>query len=154
MYGITLISETFNERSLVASMEDLWSLPFLIALYLLPANPNQWVYFVSLSPPICIPFVFVDRLFCRELLLAYCRTRKMILLVHPLIDGLTAEYVTLDIPILYRYGAHPHYHRFSVDAYSQVGWCSRNAGAVASRTVNASLYNMFVLRLAPPRHAR
>jgi len=24
----------------------------------------------------------------------------------------------------------------------QVGWCSRNAGAVASRTVNASLYNM------------
>ena len=26
----------------------------------------------------------------------------------------------------------------------QVGWCSRNSGAVASRTVNASLYNMFV----------
>ncbi|KAJ7751174.1 hypothetical protein B0H14DRAFT_2541285 [Mycena olivaceomarginata] len=27
---------------------------------------------------------------------------------------------------------------------SQVGWCSRNSGAVASRTVNASLYNMCV----------
>ena len=26
----------------------------------------------------------------------------------------------------------------------QVGWASRNAGAVASRTVSASLYNMFV----------
>jgi hypothetical protein len=26
----------------------------------------------------------------------------------------------------------------------QVGWCSRNAGAVASRTVNASVYNMCV----------
>ncbi|KAF6757667.1 hypothetical protein DFP72DRAFT_1044125 [Ephemerocybe angulata] len=26
----------------------------------------------------------------------------------------------------------------------QVGWCSRNAGGIASRTVNASLYNMFV----------
>ncbi|KAF9003369.1 allantoate permease [Cyathus striatus] len=26
----------------------------------------------------------------------------------------------------------------------QVGWCSRNSGAVASRTVNASVYNMFV----------
>ncbi|TFK28547.1 allantoate permease [Coprinopsis marcescibilis] len=26
----------------------------------------------------------------------------------------------------------------------QVGWCSRNAGGVANRTVNASLYNMFV----------
>ena len=25
-----------------------------------------------------------------------------------------------------------------------MGWCSRNSGAVASRTVNASLYNMFV----------
>ncbi|KIJ53949.1 hypothetical protein M422DRAFT_42249 [Sphaerobolus stellatus SS14] len=28
--------------------------------------------------------------------------------------------------------------------YAEVAWCSRNAGAVASRTVNASLYNMFV----------
>ncbi|KIM42149.1 hypothetical protein M413DRAFT_70680 [Hebeloma cylindrosporum] len=26
----------------------------------------------------------------------------------------------------------------------QVGWCSRNSGAVATRTVSASLYNMFV----------
>lgn len=26
----------------------------------------------------------------------------------------------------------------------QVGWCSRNAGGVASRTVSASLYNMYV----------
>lgn len=26
----------------------------------------------------------------------------------------------------------------------QVAWCSRNSGAVASRTVNASIYNMFV----------
>ncbi|KII91646.1 hypothetical protein PLICRDRAFT_51782 [Plicaturopsis crispa FD-325 SS-3] len=86
MYGITLISETFNERSLVASMEDLWSLPFLIALYLLPANPNQWVYFGVATGLLSYPYT------------------------HPV----------------------------------QVGWCSRNAGAVASRTVNASLYNMFV----------
>ncbi|KAH0834833.1 allantoate permease [Lanmaoa asiatica] len=28
-------------------------------------------------------------------------------------------------------------------SYPYVGWCSRNSGAVASRTVNASLYNMF-----------
>lgn len=26
----------------------------------------------------------------------------------------------------------------------QVGWCSRNAGAVASRTVSASVYNMYI----------
>lgn len=26
----------------------------------------------------------------------------------------------------------------------QVGWCSRNSGAVASRTISASIYNMFV----------
>ncbi|GJJ06898.1 hypothetical protein Clacol_001094 [Clathrus columnatus] len=29
-------------------------------------------------------------------------------------------------------------------SFPYVAWCSRNAGAVASRTVNASLYNMFV----------
>ena len=26
----------------------------------------------------------------------------------------------------------------------QVGWCSRNSGGVASRTVSASVYNMYV----------
>jgi len=28
--------------------------------------------------------------------------------------------------------------------FPEVAWCSRNAGGVASRAVNASLYNMFV----------
>ncbi|KAG2111794.1 allantoate permease [Suillus cothurnatus] len=70
MFLVTLVSEFVNERSIVSMMEDLWTLPFLVALYALPSNPNPWIFFV--------------------------------------------------------------------------GWCSRNAGAVASRTVNASLYNMFV----------
>ena len=48
MFIITYISEQVNERSIVAAMEDLWGLPFLIILYLLPANPNQWVYYVKL----------------------------------------------------------------------------------------------------------
>ncbi|KAJ7731135.1 allantoate permease [Mycena maculata] len=86
MFGITIISETVNERSMVAMAQDLWSLPFLVALYLLPAKPNPWIYFGLASGLLSYPYT------------------------HPI----------------------------------QVGWCSRNAGAVASRTVNASLYNMFV----------
>ncbi|KAJ8456823.1 hypothetical protein ONZ45_g18564 [Pleurotus djamor] len=84
--GITLISEAVNDRSVVAMMEDVWALPFLVALYTLPDKPNQWTYFGLASG-----------------LLSY-----------------------------------PYTHAI------QVAWCSRNAGAVASRTVNASLYNMFV----------
>ncbi|KAK7046879.1 allantoate permease [Favolaschia claudopus] len=86
MFGITLVSETVNERSLVAMAQDFWTLPFLVALYLLPEHPNQWVYFGLASGLLSYPYT------------------------HPI----------------------------------QVGWCSRNSGAVASRTVNASLYNMFV----------
>ncbi|KAJ7089308.1 allantoate permease [Mycena belliarum] len=86
MFGITLLSETVDDRSYIAMAQDLWTLPFLIALYLLPALPNQWVYFGLASGLLSYPYT------------------------HPI----------------------------------QVGWCSRNSGAVASRTVNASLYNMFV----------
>ena len=49
MFGITFVSEVVNERSFVAMAEDLWTLPFLVAIYCLPAKPNQWVYFVSRS---------------------------------------------------------------------------------------------------------
>ncbi|KAJ7098336.1 allantoate permease [Mycena epipterygia] len=86
MFGITLVSESVNDRSLVAMVQDIWTLPFLIALYLLPAHPNPWIYFGLASGLLSYPYT------------------------HPI----------------------------------QVGWCSRNSGAVASRTVNASLYNMFV----------
>ncbi|KAJ3824819.1 allantoate permease [Lentinula raphanica] len=86
MFAITIVSEMLNERTFVAMSEDLWILPFLVALYCLPENPNQWIYFGLASALLSYPYT------------------------HPI----------------------------------QVGWCSRNAGAVASRTVNASLYNMFV----------
>ncbi|KAF8906727.1 allantoate permease [Gymnopilus junonius] len=86
MAGITMISENYHERSFISMAEDLWTLPFLIALRTLPSNANPWKFY-SLS----------------TLLLMYPYT-------HPI----------------------------------QVGWCSRNAGAVASRTVSASVYNMFV----------
>lgn len=49
MLGITMLSEVLNERTIVSMMEDLWTLPFLVALYCLPENPNQWLYFVNLS---------------------------------------------------------------------------------------------------------
>ncbi|KAF9456607.1 allantoate permease [Collybia nuda] len=86
MFGVTLLSETFNDRSIVAMAEDIWALPFLVALYTLPSKPNPWKYFGIASGLLSYPYT------------------------HPI----------------------------------QVAWCSRNSGAVASRTVNASLYNMFV----------
>ncbi|KAG1850148.1 hypothetical protein F4604DRAFT_1959400 [Suillus subluteus] len=70
----------------VSMIEDVWTLPFLVALYALPSNPNPWIFFA-------------------------------------VVNGLLS---------------HPYTHAI------QVAWCSRNGGAVASRTVNASLYNMFV----------
>ncbi|ESK96300.1 allantoate permease [Moniliophthora roreri MCA 2997] len=86
MFAITAISEMVNDRSLVAMSQDVWILPFLVALYCLPENPNQWVYFGVASTLLAHPYT------------------------HPI----------------------------------QVGWCSRNSGAVASRTINASIYNMAV----------
>ena len=47
MWMITIISETIDDRSIVAMMEDLWLLPFLIALRALPDNPDPWLFYVS-----------------------------------------------------------------------------------------------------------
>lgn len=49
MFLITLVSEAVNERTIVAMMEDLWVLPFLVAIYALPSSPNPWLFFVSIS---------------------------------------------------------------------------------------------------------
>lgn len=49
MFAITLLSEAVNERSLVSMADNLWTLPFLIAIYTLPAKPNQWLFFVRLG---------------------------------------------------------------------------------------------------------
>ncbi|KAF8508618.1 allantoate permease [Hysterangium stoloniferum] len=85
LIGITLLSEVFDSRSLVAAMQDVWVLPCLIALYILPAHPHPWTFYTVAS-----------------VLLSY-----------------------------------PYTHAI------QVAWASRNAGGVANRTINASLYNMF-----------
>ncbi|KAF4616389.1 hypothetical protein D9613_008670 [Agrocybe pediades] len=86
MAGITLISENYNDRSFVSMSEDVWMLPFLIALRTLPDKANPWKFYGLSSVLLMYPYT------------------------HPI----------------------------------QVGWCSRNAGAVAARTVSASVYNMFV----------
>ncbi|ESK96304.1 allantoate permease [Moniliophthora roreri MCA 2997] len=86
MFGITVVSEMVNDRSFVSMAEDLWTLPFLVAIYCLPEHPNQWMYFGLATALLSYPYT------------------------HPI----------------------------------QVGWASRNSGAVASRTVNASIYNMAV----------
>jgi hypothetical protein len=46
MAGITLLSEAVAERSLVSMCEDLWCLPFLVAIYSLPKDVNPWTFFV------------------------------------------------------------------------------------------------------------
>ncbi|KAF5352158.1 hypothetical protein D9758_009198 [Tetrapyrgos nigripes] len=86
MFAITLVSELVDDRSVVAMMEDVWTLPFLVAIYCSSNNHSQWLFFGLASGLLSYPYT------------------------HPI----------------------------------QVAWCSRNSGAVASRTVNASLYNMFV----------
>ncbi|EJD08468.1 allantoate permease [Fomitiporia mediterranea MF3/22] len=86
MFLVTLLSEAVNDRARVSMLEDLWALPFLIAIYCLPENPSPWLFYGLATALLAYPYT------------------------HPI----------------------------------QVGWCSRNSGAVASRTVNASLYNMFV----------
>ncbi|KAJ3505200.1 hypothetical protein NLJ89_g7542 [Agrocybe chaxingu] len=86
MFIVTILSESINERAFVSMSENVWALPFLIALRTLPEKVNSWLYYGLSSGLLMFPYT------------------------HPI----------------------------------QVGWCSRNAGAVASRTVNASLYNMFV----------
>ncbi|KAH6909475.1 allantoate permease [Coprinopsis sp. MPI-PUGE-AT-0042] len=86
VYIVTVVSETIHNRAYVAMIEDVWVLPFLVALRTLPDNPNPWLFYGLASG-----------------LLSFTGTQPI-----------------------------------------QVGWCSRNAGGVASRTVNASLYNMFV----------
>jgi hypothetical protein len=47
LFGITIISEAVNDRSIVSMAEDFWALPCLIALYALPAHPNPWAYYVG-----------------------------------------------------------------------------------------------------------
>ncbi|KAF8461311.1 allantoate permease [Gautieria morchelliformis] len=86
LIAITLISEAVDSRSLVSMAAALWVLPCLVVLYLLPAMPHPWTYYIVATVLLSFPYV------------------------NP----------------------------------PQVAWCSRNAGGVASRTVNASLYNMFV----------
>ena len=49
MLLISLVSESVDERTIVAMMQDLWVLPFLVALYALPPSPNPWLFFVSIS---------------------------------------------------------------------------------------------------------
>jgi hypothetical protein len=49
MYAIAVVSETVNDRAFVSMSEDLWCLPFLIALRVLPDNPNPWIFYVSLT---------------------------------------------------------------------------------------------------------
>ena len=51
---IVVISEQMNDRSLVCMAEDIWILPFLIALYWLPEEVNPWVTYVRPSKSLLV----------------------------------------------------------------------------------------------------
>ena len=52
MWLVTLLSEAVNDRAIVSMLEDIWALPFLIAIYCLPEHPNQWIYYVRTRSPV------------------------------------------------------------------------------------------------------
>ncbi|KAF4616388.1 hypothetical protein D9613_008671 [Agrocybe pediades] len=45
--AITIVSENFNDRSFTSMSENVWMLPFLIALRTLPDKVNPWRFYVS-----------------------------------------------------------------------------------------------------------
>ena len=47
MFIITLISEAISERTIVSMMEDLWILPFIVAIYAQSKDGNPWIFFVN-----------------------------------------------------------------------------------------------------------
>ena len=46
--AITLVSEKVHERSFVAMAQDIWTLPFLIALRVLPNGQSPWLFYVCI----------------------------------------------------------------------------------------------------------
>jgi hypothetical protein len=57
MFIITVVSEVVNDRALVAMVEDLWALPFLVTIYLLPAHTNPWIYYGVITALLSYPYV-------------------------------------------------------------------------------------------------
>lgn len=45
LLGITVASEIFNSRTILATLENWWFLPFFIALRTLPDPISPWTYF-------------------------------------------------------------------------------------------------------------
>ncbi|KAF2727083.1 allantoate permease [Polyplosphaeria fusca] len=50
------VSEKLNERSLVASVSNVWMLPFFIALICIPTNASPWVRYTLLTGVAGIPY--------------------------------------------------------------------------------------------------
>lgn len=128
--------------------EDFWALPCLVALYTLPANPNPWAYYVW------VIFVLVmcsphPNFHADAIGSCNCVTIISICKFYYFIFRCCVTSSTND---LFSDTCHSYVFPFHSESFAnlvakkraEVAWCSRNAGAVACRTVNASLYNMFV----------
>lgn len=61
---ITWVSKHFQEKSIVSSMSNIWFLPWLIALVLLPATASPWARYAILTGLLSYPY-------CHAILVAW-----------------------------------------------------------------------------------
>lgn len=61
---ITWLSRHFKERALISSIAELWMLPWLVALVLIPASASPWVRYGLLTGLLSYPY-------CHAILVAW-----------------------------------------------------------------------------------
>lgn len=55
MLALTYLSESWNERSITSAVYELWALPTLIALVVLPSDASAWAKYAVLTVLLSAP---------------------------------------------------------------------------------------------------
>jgi orotate phosphoribosyltransferase-like protein len=55
MLMLSFASVYFDERALISMLSQVWTLPFLLALWKLPANTNKWTMYGILTTAMSFP---------------------------------------------------------------------------------------------------
>ncbi|KAF8434495.1 allantoate permease [Boletus edulis BED1] len=102
---LSLVSEWLSERTFVSMMENLWVLPFLVALYTLPSRSSPWLLFGLLtgflSHPTAVPIC-----------LAWCSTNSGAVAGRTVYTTLYSMFVQVSIAVaaqVYRSNDAPRY---------------------------------------------
>jgi hypothetical protein len=126
MVGTAYLSEIIDSRVLSTVVLQLWALPLLIALHTFTTQTSQWVYYAVVRAD--NSHLNLDR--HTHFHFNHCR------LLSSLVRG---QDISWSMYSLTNTGlGFPYIHPI------QVAWTSRNSHSVRTRTVSASLYNMFV----------